>query len=304
MGIAFSNAPIIPDAPIDGTSAAAFKSDLHAVLVAAGWSPATVTGGYKYTLTSPQTDLTTPLECCCRVTDGESFGGSIISVYIRFESTDGLRQGRQMILRTNVGRTYEAWVGQSQLFLSYPDHTSDVTFAACAGGVPFVPVITEPDDCAKERVHTTTEAWWSMGNGFRYTYDPDYSECSACYNGVLTTDWANKLSMGIIAPPEGDYGIYIGQQVQWHDDRPLLFDPMLIWERRMRGQIWDAIRGSKHAALDAVISTSESGGTYSWRNWMNHRDVNPPVTDISGYTYHTSLYLLQSITSGVANIAY
>ena len=314
MGIAFSNTPIVPAALVADTDEDIFKAGVHAAVTAAGWTPEAVTGGYLYTLTSPQADFETPLTCKCRITNGENFGGTYIGMNVRFESADGLRLGRSHALRIRLGRTYEVWAGASQLFLSCAGYSSDspegvggVMKHAVAGGVPYVPVITEPDECAAERIHTTTEAWWSVGTSFRFGWDPEYpGDCSACYNGVLTSggDYTNKLFLCAQASPESDFSGIVGQQVQWADDTPLLFDPMLAWEKRVRAQIWDAVRGSKHAALDAEISTTESGGEYTWRNWQSHKEINPPVTNNSGGTYHSALYLLQTTPAAAVNVAY
>lgn len=309
MGIAFSNTTVIPARALDGTSAATLKADIHTLLTDAGWTPATVTGGHTYECTSPQTDLTTPLTAKCRAIDGENLGGTYLSVYLRFESSDNLRQGRQFALRVGVGRTYEAWVNACQLFISLPGYTSDahsgIMQHAFAGGVPYVPVIVGPDECAAERVHETTEAWWSAGVSFRYAWDIAWGDSSACYNGTLTTDYGSQLFLCAQQSPASDFSGVVGQQVQWCDGTPLYFDPLLAWDHKVRAQLWDAIRGSKDAPLDDEIETEEAPGAfYTWRNWMHHKDINAPTTSISAYSYHSSLYLLQATPSAAVNVAY
>jgi hypothetical protein len=309
VGIAFSNQPIIPAAIVPDDDEDVFKAAFHDAATAAGWTAEVVTGGYLYTLESPQEDLVNPLDCKVRVINGENFGGTIIGMVVRFESSDGLRLGRSHALRIRLGRTYEVWAGASQLFISCVGYSSDSPEGtstmqhACAGGVPYVPIVT--GDCAAERVHETTEAWWSAGTSFRYGWAPEWTDCGGCYNGVLNlSDYTGQLILGAQASPEYDFGSQPGQQVQWHDGTALYLDPMLIWERRMRAQIWDAIRGSKHAALDHEITTEEAGAPFTWRNWMSHKDIDPPTTANSGGTYHSALYLLQTSGGQAVNVAY
>jgi hypothetical protein len=200
-------------------------------------------------------------------------------------------------------------VNACQLFISLPGYTNDTHAGlmahAVAGGVPYVPVIVSPDECAAERVHETTEAWWSAGGSFRYAWDIAWSDSSACYNGNLTTEYGGQLFLCAQQSPASDYSGVIGQQVQWCNGDPLYFDPLLAWDHKVRAQLWDALRGSKDAPLDDELETEEAPGQfYSWRNWMHHKDINAPDTFISAYTYHSALYLLQQTPSPAVNIAY
>lgn len=293
MAIAFSESTIVEGA-VDGESISQFIDDLDVLLQTAGWvQSATVTGGYEYTLSSPQS-----LECKCIVKDsGTTFLGHPY-VTIQFLSLDGLRLGYAHEIFIQDGRLYQATVGICQLFLSLPGYSDDLVEAgifdigghAVCGGVPYIP----PDECDDaEPELATTEAWWSSGTGvgaaecFRWSWKND-TAWSGCRNGQVVkgtddvyTNFYNGLKLIRPAQPYGDFGIFASggettkqfrsppapsMTPKFPDDYIFWFDPLLAWgtvsggeERvaKFRAQIWDAMISSLDRPLDYEYKSIE-----------------------------------------------
>ncbi|MFN3326881.1 MAG: hypothetical protein ACK5AZ_25590 [Bryobacteraceae bacterium] len=308
MGVAFTQKPIRVGL-INGSSSTPLRLGIHTVLTAAGWAAEEVTGGFKYTLVSPQG---LKAKCLIRNLGATSVGMPCLS--IQFLWFDEARLGQVHLLGIRAGRVYEVVAGKCQLFISLPGYSSTTPderweHAVC-GGVPYVPL----RECEDERpAQDTQEAWWSSGSfnasshTFRTAWYHSGTLWSACFDGELTfpaqMDPATaRLRLAAVAHPLPDYGIFLSaQKTQWLNEDPLYFDPLLIWGKpvgRLRAQIWDAMLGSKSMPLDHEIETeefdSETGqhyGRFTWRNWMQFQG---DMSKGAGGSYFSSLYLLRS----------
>lgn len=324
MAIAFSQAPIVA-ASIDGETSSALRAGIHSALTAAGWESEAVTDGYQYTLASPQSTGAGELQAKCRVRD---IGQTVLStpcVTVQFLSYDEGRLGFEHPVAVLAGRTYELIAGACQMFLALPGYSSDphesVYAHAVCGGIPYVPK-NLTGECALEGIaQSVSEAWWSSGvsahNALAFRsawYHDEGGRWSACYNGDLAGSETaayqpeNRLALKAVSHPDWDLGIFLSnQQTQWMDESPLYFDPLLTWGTgvdaanglaRIRGQIWDAMLGSK----DAPLGHELTAGGFTWRNWMHYQGG---MSAGAPGSYYSSLYLLEpAVVEGASNYAY
>lgn len=331
MAVAYSNRPIIV-AAINGENSATMRSDLDAALRAAGWVSEAIDDGHEYTLTSPQSTEDGQLQAKCRIRDLGATDSSANCITVQFLSYDGARLGKEHTLAYATGRSYEIIAGVCQMFVALPDHGStspgpDSAYSTCvAGGVPFI-----RQECDADAPVDVMEAWWSSGDGvvafpppvsFRSAwYHGDETNWSACFEGDLIvapgggTGAANRLGLRAIAHPAFDFPIYQSyQKTQWMDETPLYCDPLILWGSgvnpssglaRVRGQLWDAVLGSKDAPLNDEITSVETVGggpvSLTWRNWMHYEG---DMGFGSPFTYYASLYLLVTPPGRPENIAY
>jgi hypothetical protein len=307
MGIAFSGGPRIV-AVIDGSSSAGLRAGLHDAVTEVGWAFDAVGGGYKYRMVSRQ-----GFAAKCLIRDiGFAYGGKS-AITIQFLSDDEERLGCEHPLFFIAGRSYEIFACNCQMFVAAIGYSSDSPEGLggqyghfVCGGVPYTPQTGPPCQGEPGPEIPVTEAWWSSGaglsifgpQGFRLDFRNLGAEWDGCWNGnrMGGTKWplSNRLQLAAVAHSGADYTWATMPQTEWVDGEPLYFDPLLIWGGMVRGQVWNAMLGSKHAPLDDVVVTeefdpesAESYGVISWRNWMHHKG------DLSGGkgTYYASLYL-------------
>jgi hypothetical protein len=318
MPIAFSRSRIIvTTAP--GTSIALLRSGLNRALRDAGWDGSSVTGGYKYVITTRQ-----GLQAACWIRDlgAASLGVPMLSVH--FGSVDGSVMGKEHYLPVNALReTYQIIANECQMFVALEDTYSTgpaeetgfggLPYYAVAGGVPYIPKEVVLSECGAAEPEVS-ELWWSSGtpHGFRSEYQHPDGEYSSGYDSDVQAGGGaleSRLRLAPLAHPEYDFTIFnLPQKTQWADGTPVYTDPLLLWGApiaRVRGQIWDAMLGSKPAALDHEITTEETDpdtgeaytGEFIWRNYL----YSPGVE-----SHYSALYLLTQVPDGFleSNYAY
>ena len=187
MAVAFSLSPIQFNQAIDGSSVGSLVSGLLSTLNDAGWVGSGITGGFKFTLVSPQN-----MQCKVKVWDDSSGNAAI-----QFLSVDEARIGFLHHLAPASGLVFQCWANVCQLFVSvagkYIADPFKGPWFAC-GGIPFVPSGLL-GSCGVDAGPTlANEIWWSCGDGsgtragvdslsFRLSNAP--TGYSACYNGDL-----------------------------------------------------------------------------------------------------------------------
>ncbi len=321
MAVAYSNRPIVT-ATIDGSTMGSLLSGLDASLVAAGWTSTAVAGGAEYTLTSPQSSGAGNLQAKCRITNSGDTDLAASCARVQFLSLDGARLGRAHTIAVWPGRSYELIAGQCQMFLSLPGYASNTpgpggAYSHCVcGGIPHL-----RKDCSADAPPAdAVEAWWSSGidnvtsgdtTCFRNSWYHTRARWSGCYNGDLATGGgqANMLALRAVAHADYDLSFYRSyQKTQWMDQTAIFFDPLLLWGTgvdpanglaKVRGQVWDAVLGSKDAPLgDEIVtdevdpSTGAALGRFHWRNWMHYEG---DMSFGAPFSYFASLYLLVSV---------
>lgn len=304
--IAFSHSALTV-ATVNGTNITNLLYGLDIVLQSVGMARVSVTGGFKYTLTSRQ-----GFSACCWIRDlgASQFGMACLSV--QFGSVDGSLMGRTHLLGVSAQRAhYDVIASGPQFFIALRGYTDQMLTGegafgtraySVAGGIPYVPVGT----CG-EPIEEITQVWWSSGSGngesFRSSWrHDDTANWSACYNGEVFNVGAAaaaRLRLSPVGQPAWDL-FYSKQQTQWHDESPLYFEPLLAWgypSARVRAQIYDAMWASKDQPLDHSLVTQERNpdtGTaypesFSWRNWSHSTG---DMSWGSPGTYYGCLYLL------------
>lgn len=324
MGVAYSDRDPVFSEFLPGDTKAALLAAIHELAVFQRWPYAAISGGYKYSLISPQ-----GLACKLKIWDGGYTANGEAGIYVQFISYDEARSGVAHPIVAAGTRIYEAVLGECQFFLgtvgsssTKPDGSPNWANSAC-GGVPYVPEAS--GYCFDEPVTfgPVTEAWWSSGSGnqttalwgagggygFRQGWRNDYA-WDGCWNESLQkayldngVDSGAALRLGVVTHPLRDFDT--GQQTRWLDGSALYYEPFLLWGDgkglpcRVRGQIWDAVAGSIDAGLGVEVVSEESSqsgpkfGVFTWRNYMHYQG------SMSGYggkgSYYSSLYLLKGL---------
>jgi hypothetical protein len=319
MAIAFSRSRII-ERSIPGTSISLLRAGLNTALTDAGWVGSSVTGGYKYVITTRQ-----GLQAACWIRDLgiDVLGTPALSVH--FGKVDGSLMGLQHLLVCSSYReSYDIIANECQMFVGLHGHTgsgpaSESIFGGLAnlavcGGVPYVPLAVVLSDCGAAEPEVS-ELWWSSGSrhGFRSEYLHPDGEYSSGYDGDVQAGGGaaeSRLRLAPLSHAQYDFSYDASppQLTQWADGTAVYTDPLLLWGApvaRVRGQIWDAMLGSLPAALDAEITTEETdpdtgvdyAGLFTWRNYL----YSPGLE-----SHYSALYLLTQVPDGFleSNYAY
>lgn len=289
MGVALSGGPNVY-AVFDASTRAAFVANLHTQLVAAGWSAAAITGGWKFTGTSPQ-GLIVDLS----VTDP----GSGTQVNLQFSSAGGT--GIDRPLRVGAGFLYQVVANPCQLFISRPGLNGDVNGSVVCGGVPWVPSVTCEGSTVSE---AASEAWWASSDAWdpfafaatprttllQYHANHDYGsninggKGEAVWNGshCVADREVGMPEIVTVASTEDIDQNYVFHDAQsptlWYPDQPFLYEPVIAWgttktdQPVIRGQIWDAVISSKGYPMDADQKTEPllTVPTYDEFGWINY----------------------------------
>jgi hypothetical protein len=305
LSIAFSHTRNV-FATIDGSTKAILLAGLDNVLQSAGWVRSSVTGGFKYLLTSRQ-----GLTAACFIRDLGATDLGLPCLTIQFATADESAMGKTHLLGASSYRTYDVIANGVHMFAAVSgltnlppegETTFGVTRLAVCGGIPYVPF---DNACAGLDPEDFSSVWWSSGSSsgdtFRTSWYHDASnEWSAYYNGELYDSGAAaeaRLRLGAVAHPTDNFFIP-GQKTQWLDGTPLYFDPLLAWgdpTARVRAQIYDAMLASRDVPIDTLLTTYErdpdTGSNYPeafvWRCWSHW---NGSLT--SEHTYFGSLHVL------------
>jgi hypothetical protein len=322
MGVRYTGGPIVYLQTIRADTSANMRADLDAAVLAAGWTDKTaVTGGFKYTLTSPD-----GLQMKVWIQDlGDH---TITNSFIRITPTsfDEVRVGNPQVMVYGgafSASLYEVWANVCQFFVALVGTVSGATFINFACGIPAIPPDVASPCTAGLNPPTVTEAWWSSGaEGATDFRNSRYAVggFSTCYNGSLEV-FASGQSFD---PGDGGYLALLPfcstqnvdlqtstppQSVKYSNATPMRTDAFVGWDFVMRGQLWDAfLMATPAAAVDDTFSyteTAEDGSTLetSWVAWNRTVISNP--NGGSG-TWLGTLYLLTQAPFGesLANIAY
>lgn len=283
------------------------RADLDAVLSKVAVARAAVTGGFKYTLQSPD-----GLQLKVWVQDlGD---GDAFHTYLRITPTsaDEARTGPLGLLAFLQG-DYEAWANPCGFFCAVLGIVSRFYNFACA-------ILALPDGsgpCAVSgATPTVTELWcvsaasdnnfaglnWRIG---RYA-DQNWA---LAFNGVfVSTAGLFLCMMPLCSAFNVDYAYGNPGEIQrYTNGTGLRIDPLVSVGQQIYGQLWDAHYLTLPATLDSIqtLTDTDSDGnpvTSSWVVWNNA--VPPPPTAGTGTTLLSLLLLTESATHSLANIAY
>lgn len=299
MGIVLSGGPIILDT-IDPIASLSNSIDRFADIVnSAGWSDQTnISGGFKWTLTSPQ-----GLTCKC---NARVASGSQIELF--FTSFDEVRIGFKHIINLfdliTANKIIQIWCNPCQIFWSVEGEASP----AFQGGIPYV-----------DNILHTTEAWWT-NRGFRTSYfSSALLEWSACYNGNLLNSAAPShdlcslrlSSLTLATGPDNRLSttqrtrFYGSSGIDYYSDGVLYVEPFLIWGAYpnitdpaiKRGRLYDAILPTLDRPFEYVhIINDPPLGQLIFINYAHH-----PTGDD---TRMGCIYLLTEIKAAYSRGAY
>lgn len=283
------------------------RADLDAVLSKVAVARAAVTGGFKYTLQSPD-----GLQMKVWVQD---LGDSDFShSYLRITPTsaDEARIGPLGLLAFSQG-DYEAWANPCGFFCAVLGTVSRFYNFACA-------ILALPDGSGPCSVSgatpTVTELWcvsaasdsnfdglnWRIG---RYA-DEDWA---LAYNGAFVPTAGLLLCMmPLCSTFNVDYAYGNPASIQrYSSGTGLRIDPLVSVGQQIYGQLWDAHYLTLPATLDSIQSLTDTDTdgnpvTSNWVVWNN--DVPSPPTAGTGTTLLSLLLLTESATHSLANIAY
>jgi hypothetical protein len=238
------------------------------------------------------------------------------------------------------------WANKCQLFtyrpgIGPPTGSSEDPGWCFHGGIPFSPaLIIAGAECSPNPALPLTacaEMWWSASEGQGaggYTGRPClrntlrlFDGYSVCYNGLLqsrTLAASEPLARNPGSPliPFAIPGIpgssrFAGPTcpgLVWTDGQtPLYLDPLIAWGESLgsrpiiRGQLWDAVVGTKRVVYDASVTLGTNDSTGLPMVWSNYMYGGESSGD--GLAHIPSLLLLidpGNQTSGdvIENIAY
>ncbi len=276
MPVAYSNLPIVKGT-MRADTAAHMVADLDGLVTLAGWTVKTaVTGGFRYTLTSPQ-----GFQCKVLVQDDVNYHAdwpavvlypSDFGLVVQFMNFDETVKGfPHQLIPSRLGPRYtgpmQVIVGICQLFISVPGST--ITWGSVAGGIPSRPNDTGPCNAGLGTV-TVTDIWWSCG-GSQFAFDFRISaNCYACstyyLNGVAVIAADNNnvrpydglLCLFPLAPVD-TYTIPVQYPaITYSAHTPLCSDAFIGWGWTIKGQLWDAFLQTNAQTLDSVGSFSDT----------------------------------------------
>ncbi len=274
MPVSYSNLPIVKGTA-RADSAAHFVADLDALVTSAGWTTkTTVTGGFRYTLTSPQgfackVLVQTAADYLIDNPLADLYTGAL-SVVVQFMSSDETRKSfPHQLLAHNAGiwSHLQVIVGICQLFISLPGSAGG-GWSSVAGGIPSRPNDTGPCNAGLGAV-TVTEIWWSCG-GSQFAYDfrtsaNCYADSTTSFNGVTATvpddntiaPFSGYLCLFPLTPVD-TYSIPVQYPaITYSAHTPLCIDAFIGWDWAIKGQLWDAFLQTNAQTLDSVDSFSD-----------------------------------------------
>lgn len=317
MGVRYSHRPVIYTT-IRADTAANMIGDIDAALTSIGIQRTAVTGGFKYTLQSPE-----GLQMKLWIQDlGDH---TIFNTFIRFTPTsmDEMETGQiQAIFVGAAGfPAYEIWANCCQFFLAPPGFASGNSSVNFACGVLALPANSTGACTAGAGQPTVTELWWTSSSGtgafgeassFRNSRYATGSY-SLAYNGNVYVAPANSdpllLSLLVLcAAVNVDFSRGSPARVEkYGSGLGLRIDAFLAHAQQIYGQLWDAHIYTLPATLDSTVNLTDvddAGNTVetSWLAWNNSVGSDP---NGGGGTVLGTLFLLTSLlTEEIANVAY
>lgn len=312
MGIILS-LPISYSSTVRGDTNAHLRADIHTILSALMPFVA-ITDGFAYTLTTPN-----GLTAILRVWN-PSLGGAAGVVSFQMTDITNTRVGFEHWIDTGSGHTYRLAACPSQIFLAASGVVRRVDVGnSVAMGIPYVADVSPSSGCVEGiGPGTTTECWWSCGDGgsnanhFRWTYFSG-DAWSACYNGDLInsalTPYSETGRLRLIPPAIAqrlDSPSVSVRALFRGSNTPLYADPLIAWGSslnplsiaKVRGQLFNSTMPTMDNALDATITVDLT----DFVNYMHDDTVNAE-------SWWTSLLLLKATptpptTGGLGNYVY
>jgi hypothetical protein len=326
MGLAFTSKPIIMDTI--SASPATFLTDLHAMLLAAGWTAATYLTGHVYACESPQN-----LAVQVRIWNPSDPNFAGCAAFQWVSSVTPNPEGLIHHLYMDVDTTHTVWINCCSLFIARTgiSHRSfpHLPVSVC-GGIPYAAGLTTPTpQCEAQSpsaAEETTELWFSSGgdSGVALFGAPTLESfrsghiCkrfSFCRNGVISSYpevlEQDALQLGIFRPagyasPIGGATVFLPGGIRFTDNTPMAGDPLLWLRGHIYGQLYDACLLSVQMDLEATEEIYETEGDRT-THWVNHStgDTNVLFRPDDGTLF--SLLLLTGIPGSgtvVENVAY
>ncbi len=312
MAVAYSDKPITRSA-ITGVTAAGMISDLHGILIGVDWSvSSTVTGGYIFEMTSPQT---VDYKAHVLIQDDLSYkiDNPTVSLYnfrsmvvVVMNVIETAKSFPYQVRADSFYASFQVIAGRSQLFISVPGIT-DGHHSSFACGIPWLP--PPGGACQLGTPVITDDIWWANG-GSQYAFDwrsqANAYACMTYYrNGaiVIAADNNNERPLdGLLCLfPLTAVNTYAVDQIPWptityQTHRPLAIDAFVGWNWAIQGQLWDAYLQTAAGTIDSEVSAidrSSSGLPINVRSLTWHSQ------------FYSSLQLIFAITGGgFGNVAY
>lgn len=320
MGIAFSGAHApeqIYYGTFTGTDRDSYIAEWDTRFRSVGWIATPITGGFRYTITSPE-GLTALVEMWHTDNTGQ--------VWFRMLSSGATSRVSTSYFVYPIGtaidstpQTMVLWCNPCQWFIAKVGTSGSGEFwpRSVMGGIP------KTDACDGG---LAGESWWFLGddnfNGtFRRTCEPSTS-FSVCTNGVLRASpsaayEADRLRIVRRVWTAWNHwdrsdAYHANDPVVFADGTGILYDPLIAWSvtdgkvAPIQGELWDSFMDTKEAALEATRSTTEpmAGGGTGTRQWASF--MHGPKSD--GSRTNASFWLLLPETGitphWIMNIAY
>ncbi len=314
MPVAYSNKTIIFSG-IASNPVTSLLSDLHTVLINAGWIvTTTLTGGHIYEITSPQTvdykahvliqdnvnyKIDHPLA------DLFNFTSAVIQVLNVAE--DKVSFPYQLNASFDAYTAFQVVAGRCQLFISVPGHIGG-GWSSFACGIPYVPPLPG-GACTVESPTVTTDIWWACAGGqFIWDFRSQANALTTMtyyLNGTVFiaqpgTSWQEWDGLLCLFPLTA-VNTYAVAQIPWptitySSHNVLAIDAFVGWQWQIRGQLWDAYLQTAAGALDAIVTATDvdlHGQTFTVRSITWHSQ------------FYSSLQLIYEIgRGGFGNVAY
>lgn len=316
MGVRYSKKPIVYSTSVRADTSANMRADLDAILSAAAVAKASATGGFKYTLQSP--DGLQMKVWVQDLGDNDEFHN-----YIRVTatSTDEERAGPIALLSLAQGGpfqpvgTYEAWVNCCQFFVSVFGVAGAYNFAC---GVLALPSAESGPCTATGSVPDITELWWSSASDDDTVHGAqnfregryDSGNWALSYNGALIG--TTGLVLGMMPLCESfnvDYAYGSPAAIaRYTSGVGFRIDALIAVASQIYGQMWDAHLYSLPETLDSTVDLTDTDSVgdsmeTTWLAWNNGVPSSPPTAGTG--TVLATLYLLTVLsTESLANIAY
>ena len=319
--IVFSDGQIIEES-FDGTSKTAFVEELADLLDAAGWNRlGTVTGGYKYELTSRQ-GLQARCTIAAHATDP--------NVALTMMSADESVVADPFRIVIAADQAFKCWANECQMFVWLPGYSDDAFSGnyhhnwAC--GIPYVfgaELSAEPTEGECGIIDTaeivTQELWWACGSPgsgaapqtFRWTLTTNRFNSQASWNPGEINGAASAVR--IFQTRHGRVTLGLSRDyTRWANGDPIYLDPLIGWgdatggPAKFRGQIYDAFLASFDQPLEDVVTTSEpnADGGFTAVTWINYTHSKSASASNESGSYNGSLYLRRPGLRSLNNVAY
>lgn len=287
MGIAYSELPIIQDTI--SADPGTFLDDLHAVLLAAGWSSDPYDTGHVYACLSPQ-----GFAVQVRIWDPADSDFPDCFAFQWVSSYDPYPEGLVHHLRMGAGFDYSVWANCCSLFIARPGytHTGDFLPWSVHGGIPWASGVTaatpqcEAQSPAAPAV--TTELWFSSGAdngqaGFGDFHSQNFRSSNFCQRFSFFRNGSNLGGDGVNEGPALQIGVlrpagYLNNRrptgfeaagILWAGGTPMGVDPVISVHGIWYGQLYDSCLLSKQMALEATEQIYETDGD-KLTDWINY----------------------------------